>query len=372
MPDPEPPEPAERPAAGLSVPRNHGERAIDVAVRLAVLAGFLGLVIALIRPYFGLLVWSAILTVALYPLFAWLRDRLGGRSHLAAILVTLLALVVVFGPAALLVSSVVVSLEGLAAAVHDGTLALPPLPAAIENLPLVGATLKSLWTNGMAGAEALLRAHGDALVGPGKTVLQIIAGLAGSVAVFAVAVVVAGFLFVPGPRIVAVVREAAHKIAGPRGDRFIALGGATVRSVARGIIGIAMLQSLLMGSAMIVADIPHAGLLTLAVLIVSLAQIAAAFVAVPVTIWVWFAHGSVFAIVFSLVFLPLGVMEIPLKPLAMGQGLDTPMIVIVAGVAGGMVAFGLPGLFLGPLVLSLAWEMLAYWLAETGAGRGAE
>ena len=341
--------------------------AIDVAIRLGVLAGFLLLVGILLRPFLGLLVWAAILTVALSPVHDWMTRRLGGRGGLAAVLLTGLALVMVFGPVAYVVANLVTSLERIAATVGAGSFTLPPLPEALARLPLVGPHLATLWSSGVGGFADLLKAHGKDLLHPGEAVLKIVAALAGSVATFAVAVLAAGFLFVPGPRIARVLQDAAARIAGPRGTRFVALAAATVRSVARGIIGIALLQAVLMGAVMLLAGIPHAGLLAMAVLILSLAQVAALVVAVPVVVWVWATHSTVFAAVFSLVFLPLGMMEIPLKPMAMGQGLETPMIVILAGLMGGTVAFGLTGLFLGPLVLAVAWELMALWLAEGGS-----
>ena len=342
---------------------------IDVALRLAVLGGFLLLVGILLRPFLGLMVWSAILTVALYPLHVWMTERLGGRAVLAAVALTLLALVVVFGPVAYVVANLVTSLERLAEVVRSETFTLPPLPDPLARLPVVGPHLATLWSSGMSGFGDLAKAHGKDLLHPGEVLLRIVAGLAGSVATFAVAVLAAGFLFVPGPRLARVVQEIAFRLAGPRGLRFVALAGNTVRSVARGIIGIALLQAVLMGAVMILAGIPHAALLAMAVLILSLAQVAALFVAVPVVVWVWVTHSTLFAAVFSAVLLPLGMMEIPLKPLAMGQGLETPMIVVFAGLLGGTVAFGLPGLFLGPLVLAVAWELMALWLAEGRDGR---
>ncbi|MBL9060735.1 MAG: AI-2E family transporter, partial [Mangrovicoccus sp.] len=270
---------------------------IDVAIRLGVLAGFLLLVGVLLRPFLGLMIWAAILTVALSPVHDWMTRRMGGRAGLAAALLTGLALVVVFGPLAYVVANLVASLERLAATIGSGGVVLPPLPAAIGHLPVVGAPLTGIWSTGTSGLGDLLRTHGKDLLHPGEAVLKIVAALAGSVATFAVAVLAAGFLFVPGPRIVAVAQETATRIAGPRGTRFVALAGATVRGVARGIIGIAFLQAVLMGAVMVVAGIPHAGLLAVAVLVLSLAQVAALVVAVPVVVWVWVTHSTLFAAV---------------------------------------------------------------------------
>jgi predicted PurR-regulated permease PerM len=342
--------------------------AIDVAIRLAVLGGFAFLVISLIRPFLGLLLWAMILTIALYPVYLWLRARLGARGLLAAIVLTTVAMVMVFGPVVVLLTSLIESLAHFARLARDGALSLPDLPPQVADLPLVGQQLSQLWHDGAAQATTLLRAHGHALVGPGETALRMIAALAGSVVLFATAIVMMGLLFLPGARLAATARDIALRIAGHRGTRFVGVAAATVRSVARGIIGVAALQALLLGIVLIGAGIPHAGLLTLAALVTTIAQIGMTVVILPIVIWVWMTHATGFAIVFSLLMLPVLAVDNLLKPIALGQGLDTPVVVIFAGVIGGAVAFGLPGLFVGPMILAVCYELLDFWLADPSSG----
>lgn len=334
---------------------------LDITVRLGLLVLFLLVTFTLVRPFLPIAIWSVILAVALFPVFTWLRARLGGRGWLAAGLLTAMNLIVVFGPAALLISSLVVSLEHLAAGIQDGSFRLPPAPDALLKLPVVGKGLHDSWVLAASNFPGFFQQYGHAVVVPGERVLLVVAGLAGSVLVFAVSVLVTGLLFVPGPRAVAWVRAAAAHVVGEQGANLVGLAGATIRNVARGVIGLSVLQTLIIGVGLIVADVPHAGLLTLAVLVLAVAQIGPGPIVLPLVVWFWMTRETGAAILFTGYMTVAGLMEHVLKPIVMGKGLETPMPVILVGVLGGTVAYGLPGLFLGPLVLAVAYELLVHW-----------
>ena len=345
------PAPARRPDAAT----------FDTAIRLGILALFAYMSFTLARPFLPLMAWSIILAVALYPLFDWLRARLGGHGRVAAAIVTLLSLAVVFGPAAILGTSLVVSLEGLATQAVAGTFTVPQLPAELRNLPVLGDGLDAFWTTATSNFSEFIDRYGHVMLLPGEWLLKAAAGLAGSLLVFAASVVVAGFLFVPAPKLAGRIREVALRIAGPRGSVFVALAGATIRNVARGVVGVSALQALLIGVGLLVAGVPHAGLLALAAFLLATAQLGTALVVIPVIIWFWLTHDTGPALLFTAYMLPAGAIEHPLKPIVMGKGLETPMPIILVGVLGGTVAYGLPGLFVGPAVLAVAYDLFIYW-----------
>ena len=185
---------------------------------------------------------------------------------------------------------------------------------------------------------------------------------------------IAGFLYVPGPRLVAGFRLFAQRVIGSRGSGFVDLAGATIRNVARGVIGVAIIQALLVGLGLIVAQVPAAGLLTLAVLVLAILQIGSAPVVLPLLIWAWFAMGWLPALLLTLYLIPVSVADNLLKPVLMGKGLHTPMLVILVGVIGGTISYGLIGLFLGPIVLAVFYDLLIFWVTSEPvpeeAGRG--
>lgn len=345
--------------------RTPDQLAVDIAVRLAILALFAWVVLVLVEPFLPIVLWSIVLTVAFQPAHAWLTARLGGRGWLAAGAITALALLVALGPATVLVTSAIHSLELLARWIGAGHHAFPGPPAAISGLPVVGPAIDETWRQASSNLEAFAARYGRALIGPGEWLLHVIAGLAGSVVAILAAVVVSGFLYVPAPRLARGLRVVAERVIGHhRGIEFLGLAAATIRNVARGIIGVAIVQSLLIGIAFIVAEVPAAGLLSLAVLVLAIVQVGAFPIVVPVLVWAWLTLDTGPALLLTLYLLPAGLSDMALKPMLMGKGLPVPLIVILAGVVGGTVSYGLIGLFLGPIVLAVFYELVRFWVTE--------
>jgi predicted PurR-regulated permease PerM len=195
--------------------------AVDVSIRLGAIALGVFVVFLLVRPFAGLLLWSCILAVSLFPVFAWLRARLGGRDKLAAALLTVLALLTVFGPVAVLLSSLVVSLETFAVSLRTNGVHIPDLPPHVAAFEVFGRTLGSVWAQLAAQVHGYVATHAHTLLGTGAHALRAVAALAGSILVFAGAVLVAGLLYGPGPRVLALMNRGLHKIRLKTWDRFI-------------------------------------------------------------------------------------------------------------------------------------------------------
>ena len=179
---------------------------------------------------------------------------------------------------------------------------------------------------------------------------------------FLVSVFVAGFLFPHGPRLVAAGRGFLFRIVPEQSEHFLELGGATIRAVAQGVIGVAIVQALLAGIGFKMAAVPSAGLLAFIVLLLSIVQIGAFLVILPVIIWIWTAKDVTTALLLTVFLVLVGFIDTMLKPLVMGRGLTTPTIVIFVGVIGGTLAHGIVGLFIGPIILSVAWELMMAWI----------
>ena len=340
---------------------------MEQVVRLGVLILVLYLALALMHPFVGIVIWSTIFTVTMYPVFAWIRRRLGGRGVPAALAVTLLSLVLVIGPVAVLCTSLVGSLQELVKIVRTGAFAMPPLPDAMKTLPIVGDDLVSLWALGGDNLVAFVKTHAHTLMVPGEWLLAVIAGLAGIVLTLAAAVAASGFLFIPGPRLVRVANDMALRISGPHGERFVRLAATTIRNVGRGVVGISALVSLGLGLVFVAVGVPHAGVLTLAALLLSTMQLGAMYVAIPVAAWVWVTAVPLEAVLVTLAVVAICAFEHLAKPLVMGRGADTPTLVLFLGVLGGLAVYGLAGLFIGPVVLAVCYEVVTSWLGETAA-----
>jgi len=335
---------------------------VDTAVRLALVGLLAAWALHLIAPFIAVALWGVILAVALHPIFHWLRKRLGGRGKTAAALVTLVLAVIVFGPTSLLSAGLIENLQGLSQRVDAGTLRVPPPLESARDWPLVGEQIYQTWELASTNLGDAFARFEPQLKSLGKTFLSTAAGAGIGLIQFVVAVIIAGFLFVPADHLVIGVRAFAKRLADRRGDLFVDLAGATIRNVARGVIGIALLQSLLIGIGLLVAGVPAAGLLTFIALILGIVQIGPGIVILGAIIWAWTSLDVVGALAFTVYFVPVGLLDNILKPIVMSRGLSTPMLVIFIGGIGGTLAHGIIGLFVGPIILAVVYELLVLWV----------
>ena len=348
-----------------------GEEVIQIAIRLGLLALLIYWSFLLLKPFIPILAWSAVLAVALYPIYDWLSEHLGHRPRIAAAVMTVVVLAVFLGPATWLGFGLVDGLLSISDQLTSADLTIPPPPDSIRDWPLIGPTLHEFWKMASDNLQAALRQlapYLKPLAGP----ILAIAGSAGTGTIkFLLAVVITGFLFPSGPQLVASIRTMLTRIVPQRSADFLALAGATIRTVAQGVIGIAVLQALLAGIVLKIAGVPHANVLAFAVLVLGIIQIGSAPILVPVIIWVWSVKDVGASVLITIVLALVGISDNALKPLLMGRGLSTPVLVIFIGVLGGTLAHGLLGLFVGPIVLAVAWELLMAWGREEQAAAGA-
>jgi predicted PurR-regulated permease PerM len=351
----------------VSRPDRSGGAVMQIAIRLGLLACLIYWSFVLLRPFIPILVWSAVLSAALYPPYDWLCAHLGHRPRMAAVMTTLIVLAVFLGPATWLGLGLVDGLRSISDQLASGELGIPSPPRNIRDWPVIGAPLFEIWQTASLNLDAAFRQvapHLKPLAGP----VLAVAGSAGTgMLKFIASVLIAGFLLPAGPRHVAAVRKMLARIVPPRGTDFLTLAGATVRTVAQGVIGIAVLQSLLAGIGLKIAGVPHAGVLAFAVLVLGIVQIGSAPILLPVIIWTWTAKNSGDAVLITIYLVLVGISDNVLRPLLMGRGLSTPVPVIFVGVLGGTLVHGIIGLFVGPIVLAVAWTLLMAWIDEQEA-----
>jgi predicted PurR-regulated permease PerM len=324
----------------------------------------------LIGPFLTIILWSIIITVALYPIFDWLSRKLYNHHVLAAVAITVFTLFVMVGPVTWLAFSLAETVRMLFAQLGDGSLVIPPPSGAVKGWPLIGEKIYEAWQLASTNLQALVIEIAPHFK-PLGTSLLIAAGSVGiNLFKFIVALVISGFLLVPGPSLVHSIKNILGHVAARRGEEFVALAGATIRNISRGIIGIAILQALLAGIGFLFAGVPAAGLFSFLVLLLGIIQIGPSVVIVPLIAWSWFAMDTTTAILFTIYMVPVNLLDNILRPLV-AKGLTTPMPVILIGVLGGTLAHGIIGLFVGPIVLSIAWQLLVVWTQDGPKRMGA-
>ncbi|WP_245509218.1 AI-2E family transporter [Bradyrhizobium zhanjiangense] len=331
-------------------------------IRLALLGLLILWTFLIIRPFVPILTWSAVLAVAFYPVFAWLAQRLGDRPRIASAVLTLVTLGIVIGPAAWLGLSAVEGLRDLAGQIGSGDLVLQAAPEQIRDWPLIGPQLYAFWDEAYTNIRAALREVAPYLKPLAGTMLSFAGDTGIGMLQFLLSVVVAGFLLPYGAQLVAALRGFLLRIVPDQSEHFLELAGATIRAVSQGVIGVAIVQALLAGIGFKLAGLPSAGLLAIIVLLLSIVQIGAAIVLLPVVVWIGMDKEVTVALLLTVYLVAVGLLDNVLKPLLMGRGLTTPTLVILIGVIGGTLAHGIIGLFIGPIILSVAWELAAAWI----------
>jgi predicted PurR-regulated permease PerM len=345
-----------------------GEKLTAVWIELTIRIGVLGLLLywsyVLIRPFITIAIWSVVLTVALYPIYERIVRWVGGRRRLAAVLLIMLSFLVVIGPAAWLVLDLIDGIRAMAGRIDVANLTIRPPPATIKAWPFIGDTIFQFWQIASANLREALAKVAPYLKPLGNSLLYSAAGAGTGAIKFFLALIVAAFLFPAAPLLLQGVIGISRRLASGRGEEFVRLAGATIRAVSRGVIAISVLQAFLAAVGLTVAGIPGTSLIASAVLILGIIQIGPSIVLIPVIIWSWTALETTTALLFTAYMIPVNLLDNILRPLVMARGLSTPRLVILMGVIGGAVSYGITGLFLGPIVLAVIWELAKAWVKE--------
>lgn len=338
--------------------------ATEITIRLGALALLIGWCGVILFPFLLPLAWGAILAVALHGPFQLLSNRLGNRPVLASTLVVLALLGAVILPGVLLGSSLANETQSLLASWQAGRLAVPAPPAKVAEWPVVGESVYAFWLLASQNMDAALVKLQPYLKGTFGWLMGAAARLGLALFEFALAILIGGALLATAGRSGAGALAFAGRLGGTRGHHLADLAIATIRGVTRGILGVALLQSLLAGLGLLMAGVPAAGLLTVLMLVICVVQLGVGLVMVPAAVWLFANADTTTAVLFSVWTLILLPLDNVLKPLLMSHGLKVPILVIFLGAIGGFLSHGIIGLFVGAVVLVLGYELFVQWLRE--------
>ena len=251
------------------------------------------------------------------------------------------------------------------ARLDTGALSVPPPSETVKYWPLIGEQLFQFWALASTNLSAALVKMAPHLKPLGSTLLGAAGSVGAAILQFFASVIIAGFLFSPGPMLVETVAGFLHQRVSRRGSEFMQLAGATIRNVSQGVIGVSLLQALLAGIGLMVAGVPGASLIAFGVLILGIIQIGPSLILIPVIIWAWMTMETSTALLFAAYMVPVNLIDNVLRRIIFSRGLKTPMLVIIIGVIGGTLSNGIIGLFVGPIVLAVAWDLLVAFVRET-------
>ena len=347
----------------------------DVTRTLLAVLSIGGLIIAsfwILRPFLSAMIWATTLVVATWPLMLWLQKVLRGKRVLAIAVMTTIMLVVFMLPFWIAISTIAGNANRIGpwvASLQD--LAIPAPPAFVEHVPFVGDRIAAVWRDAAAGGWGELADSVRPYLVQIATWLASEVGTVGTLVVqFLLTIVIAALLYANGETVERGVLRFGQRLAGERGKQSIRLAQQAIRGVALGVVVTALVQTLLAGLGLLVAGIPFAGGLTIAILLLCVAQLGPLLVLVPAVIWLYLTGDNVAATLLLIWTVFVGTLDNFLRPVLIRMGADLPLVLIFAGVIGGLISFGLLGIFVGPVVLAVTYKLLEAWVGETGDRAG--
>jgi len=337
---------------------------VNVALPLFLLALLIAICVQLLLPFVGLLVWTIILAICFKPLHDRLMTKRGLSSRWSAITIGVGLSALVLVPTAIAAISAASSIPEVVATVQGGDREVPPPPARLKELPIVGERAHAAWTEASTDMPAFAKAHKAQIAGFTKTLLGIAGGLFMSVLALVVAIVFAAICLAYVVPLRAYVARIFARITGNvnTGEHYMDIIAATVKSVANGVIGVAFVQALLVGIGFFAIGMPGAGLASLLAMALGVVQIPVIIVVLPAILYAFAVKSTTVAIIFTVWSIIGGLSDAVLKPLMIGHGLEVPMPIILLGVIGGVMAFGLVGLFIGAVVLAVGYVLFSEWV----------
>ena len=347
-------------------------RMLDVLIRAGLILAIVLLCYRIFSPFLTLMVWALILAVAIYPLHQSLARRLGGKQGLSATIISIISAIVIVVPSALLLSSLADSVQSFIHSIQNNTLEIPPPRPGVAELPVIGRKLHAWWSQAHADLPAFVESMQPKIGDLARSALSFVASIGGAILGLLASFIIAGIIMAFGLGGARSSEAIFERIFGPaRAPEFLRLCTATIRAVAQGVIGIALIQAIVIGLILLVAGVPLAGGLALIVLVLGIAQIPALLVTIPVIAYLWMSgdYGTGAAVGYSIVLFLAGIADNFLKPLMLGRGVEAPMPVILLGALGGMATAGLIGLFIGATLLALGYQLFMSWVAERPDGR---
>lgn len=343
---------------------NNRKEIFETILQLFFIFLIVGFCFTLMLPFFMPLIWAIILAIAFYPLFNFVQKILKGRKTLAAILIITVIVALMLLPVVYFLNAATANFMELKDSFDQGTLKITPPAQKIKEWPVIGKSvyefLYSLSTDLQAGVlkyqmqikEVSAKIMGNVLSST-MAFLQ-----------FILSVIIAGILLVSTSAKNLMVKF-IRRIAGNEADEILVISVSTIHQVVKGILGVAVIQTIIQAFGLYLAEIPYAGILTLLCLVFSILQIGPIIINIGVIVYLFSTGDSGYAIFWTVFFIISGLSDNVLKPLLLGKGALVPMLVIFLGVIGGFIMSGFIGLFVGPIVFSIGYKLFIAWLDES-------
>ncbi|AEX25132.1 AI-2E family transporter [Vibrio natriegens] len=336
---------------------------VESSIRIGLIFVLFMFTYDIIRPFILPVIWGAIIAVALLPVTKRLQRAYGGRRGLAATTIALLGIALLVTPLVMVSGSIYDGATHALQVLQSGDVKIPGPKPSVADWPLVGGKLYDTWTLFSTNLEQAIQTFMPQIKSALTSLLGMMGGALGSVLLSILSLAIAAGFMTYSESLASGLTTIAIRTAGDNAKSWATLIAATIKSVLLGVVGVAAIQALLIGAGFFVFGVPAAGLLTLILMILCIAQLPALLAVLPVIGYMYMTQDSTTATLFTVWAVVGALSENLLKPMLMGRGVDTPMPIILIGAIGGMLVYGIVGLFLGAVILSIWYELFVWWLS---------
>jgi len=338
-------------------------QAIEITIRIGLLLALFGWCLTILKPFIPFLVWGIIIAVATFPFFDKLCKKLGNRKGLASTIIVVLFLTVIIVPCVLLADSLIDGVQHLREMYEQDGHLIPPPDERVNDWPAFMKPVVDLWRSAANSTQAFVIQYKHQLTDVARWLFRALAGVGLGIVEFIASVIIAGVMLAYAKSGGEAAERIFVRLIGRRGPEFVKLTETTIRQVVKGILGVAIIQTVLASIGFFVAGVPAAGLWAVICLVLAIVQIGIGPIVIPLIIYMWSSSSTLTASLFTGYSIFVLTIDNVLKPWLLGKGAPVPMLVIFLGAIGGFIATGFVGLFLGAVILSLSYKLGREWVS---------
>lgn len=337
-------------------------KVVFYAIQLVALAIILVKCYHIIEPFLNILLWGLILAIALQPLHVRFTNKLKGRKTTAAIIITITLLLLIILPSVWILYASFEEVKVIKNAIHADQLQVTHPNEKVKEWPIVGEKIYNAWTEVSTNKSSFVLKHQEQLKTVALKIITLLSSVGKGILIFIGAIILSGVTLIYSESIIKFTNAFFIKIAGESGKEINTTISTTIQNVTKGILGVAFIQSALVGIGLIIAGVPLAGLWAVLCLLLAIVQIGIFPVAIGVIIYIWSSADTTTAVLLTIWIVFLSVIDNVLKPILMGKGAPAPMLVVFVGTIGGFIANGFIGLFTGAIILTIVYNLIVKWV----------
>ncbi|ACH66898.1 AI-2E family transporter [Aliivibrio fischeri] len=353
----------------MKLENDFSNKAIDAFIKISAIAILVFWCFSILKPFMLLVVWGGIIATALYPIVTWGHNKFGISKGKVSAGLAFIGVVLLVIPLVALSTGLYTSGSELVAGYQNGTISIPKPSINVKEWPLIGDKAYAFGIHASSNLESVLLKYGEEVKAIVGKLASIVGSLGGGFIQFIISTIIAGAFMANADKCERAFVLVANRLTGEHGEALTTLSKTTVRSVVQGVIGVAVIQSVMAGLGMAFVGVPAIGLWMLLVMLIAIIQLPPILALLPVILYVFSVDTTTTAVLFLIWCIVVSGSDAILKPMLLSRGSETPMLVILLGALGGMAMSGIVGLFVGAVILSLTYQLFMVWLDNESAGK---